>query len=600
MQTTLPHLLPLLLLLLFLCHFKSTTSSPLPPLPAADCPDITAPVGTIRGFADASTSTCRYYNIPYAVPPIGPLRWQPPRLLSSLPSPSPYPATNRTLAQCVQTSITGSGLMAGTEDCLQLSLTLPVAPPPPSGYPVLVYFCGGGFQQCYPEDAGPWLHATQAFIFVSVPYRLGALGFFAVRELSDERSEGKVDGFSYSGNQGLQDQRTALHWLQANVAAFGGDPSHVTIEGESAGGFSVCYQLLLPNGTQVYSAAIAESGACDGPHPMGSVTLDEQEADHRQYFVAASPCAALKGSDLLPCLRNLSTDAVYALYNTASQHNPPYLPGLSIFAPVIDGVIVPDTPRALFQSGRAATVPLIVGTNSAETIMWIWNRGPNPTPPYAWNANDVAFQVRYDSGDNATLLEFYNATHYQQLYNISDEGRILIDATSASSFHCPARRLARWIAPHANVFHYDFNYLADSAPDTKWTGLAEHSVELQSIFYYPGSSHEDAVMAAQMQSYWHRFLVHRDVAHADPAIDRFYAPVYGNSSLVAWPRFRPARGGGDVSMHMQSGQQHLEVRERVHADQCELWDGTVPHPSITPRRLPPTPIRQRRLRRERE
>ena len=478
--------------------------------------------------------------------------------------------------------------MAGTEDCLYLSLTVPLSPPPPSGYPVLVYFCGGGFQQCYPEDAGPWLNRSQAFIFVNVPYRLGALGFFSLRELSDEPAPDKQPGLSYSGNQGLQDQRVALHWLQHNLPAFGGDRSRVTIQGESAGSFSVCYQLLLPNGTAVFSAAIAESGACDGPYPLGSVTLDQQEAVHRQYFVGASPCATLQAADLLACLRNLSTADVYALYGKASQANPDYLPGLSMFAPVLDGVIVPDNPRALFLSHRAAAVPLVVGTNAGETIMWIWNRGPSPSPPYAYTGEQVARQVAYDSTGNQTLVDFYNATAYARRYNISDEGRILIDATSAQSFHCPARRLARWLAPRASVFHYDFNYLADSAASTRWTGLAMHSVELQSIFYYPSSSREDAVMAAQLQNYLHRFLVHRDVAHQDAAIDAQYEAVYGNRSLVVWPRFKAGRAEEEATMHMQSGEQHLEVRMGVHADQCELWDWTVPHPVIVPRKLPPS------------
>ena len=177
-------------------------------------------------------------------------------------------------------------------------------------------------------------------------------------------------------------------------------------------------------------------------------------------------------------------------------------------------------------------------------------------------------------------------------------GRIYIDATSASSFHCPARRVVKWLGPRVPVYHYSFNYLADSNPSTRWTGLAQHSVELQSVFFGSGTR-EDAVMAAQLQNLIHRFLAHRDVNHADAAIDALYSPVYGNRTLVTWPTFNAAVAGGDRSMHFQSGQQHMEVMEGVHADQCDdLWDWTVPHPAITPRRLPPVQhVPYQRLRR---
>ena len=175
-------------------------------------------------------------------------------------------------------------------------------------------------------------------------------------------------------------------------------------------------------------------------------------------------------------------------------------------------------------------------------------------------------------------------------------GRIYIDATSASSFHCPARRVAKWVAPRFPVFHYDWNYLP-TASDTRWTGLAEHSIELGIVFFYGGSA-EDEVMSAQVQNYIHRFLVHRSVERVDASIDGFYAPTYGNRTLVQWPRFQVGVRGGDRTMHLQVGEQHLVVRQGVHADQCdELWDWVVPHPKITPRRLPP--VQQRLTPRQR-
>ena len=178
-------------------------------------------VGDIRGFNDSVYAVRRFLRIPFAQPPVGSLRFQPPLPLPTL-TPSPFPATNRTYIPCVETATSGPFRMAGSEDCLFLSVTLPSAsgprPPPSAGYPVLVYIYGGSLTQAYPEGADSFISTSQAFIFVSINYRLGVFGFFSLPQLSAE----KPGPVAYSGNQGLQDQQLALQWVQDNIGAFGG------------------------------------------------------------------------------------------------------------------------------------------------------------------------------------------------------------------------------------------------------------------------------------------------------------------------------------------------------------------------------------------
>ena len=203
-------------------------------------PIVSTPAGPIQGYYDAGSDVTRFTNIPFAQPPVGPLRFLPPADPNATLALSPYPANSTNTIECVANY--GSGALSGQEDCLYLSITAPnPLPAANAGLPVVVSVCGGGFQQCYGNDAGGWLRRTQSFIFVNINYRLGIFGFFALQELSALQSP-----ISHSGNQGLQDQQAALRWVRDNIASFGGDPSKVTIQGESAGSISICYHLIAP------------------------------------------------------------------------------------------------------------------------------------------------------------------------------------------------------------------------------------------------------------------------------------------------------------------------------------------------------------------
>jgi para-nitrobenzyl esterase len=176
---------------------------------------------------------------------------------------TPWDQPRLTIAQaniCTQLHVI-SFLEIGSEDCLYLDVYVPPGMPANAKLPVMVWIYGGGYT--VGDDWEFTLYDAQNLvkrsdvIIVAPNYRLGAFGFLSNPDLKAEDSKGST------GNYGLQDQNLALQWVQQNIANFGGDPSRVTIFGESAGAFSVCWHLVSPLSTGLFTAAIMESGTCD-------------------------------------------------------------------------------------------------------------------------------------------------------------------------------------------------------------------------------------------------------------------------------------------------------------------------------------------------
>ena len=229
------------------------------PAAAAPANVVVTANGPVRGVADGDLRTFR--GIPYAAPPVGDLRWQPPQ-----PHPS-WSAVRDAVefgTPCWQNRIDGfydRGDIPRSEDCLHLNVW--TRSNPGDNAPVMVWIHGGALQIGHGHlDVYDGAALTeQGVVLVSINYRLGALGFFAHEALTEESAH------KASGNQGIQDQTAALQWVQANIAAFGGDPNNVTIFGESAGSWSVCYQVATPLAKGLFHRAIGQSGGCFAPHP---------------------------------------------------------------------------------------------------------------------------------------------------------------------------------------------------------------------------------------------------------------------------------------------------------------------------------------------
>src|SRR5215469_1564910 len=218
---------------------------------------VDAPAGAICGLAiDAPPTTNRdlynYRGIPYALPPVGDLRWAPPQ---PFPRWSVLLAATSFGAVCPQ-----DGVANDSEDCLFLNIWTPrAAVDRGRQLPVMVFIHGGYFvfgAGSLPIYDGAYLSASGNVVVVTLNYRLGSLGFLAVPELG------------LTGNYGILDQRQALHWVAENIAAFGGDPGKVTIFGESAGAMSVGLHLFsIPADRSLFRAAIMESNPLALPYP---------------------------------------------------------------------------------------------------------------------------------------------------------------------------------------------------------------------------------------------------------------------------------------------------------------------------------------------
>jgi para-nitrobenzyl esterase len=326
-----------------------------------------------------------FKGIPFAQPPVGDLRWKDPQPVQNWTG---VRKADHFAANAMQKNVFGDMMFRSSgmsEDCLYLNVWTP-AQSSKAKLPVLVYFYGGGFVAGDGSESrydGESL-AKRGIVTVTVNYRLGVFGLLAHPELTKESAHNS------SGNYGLMDQHAALEWVAKNIAAFGGDPGHVTIAGESAGSISVCDQMASPLNKGLVEAAIGESG---GIFPIP--TLAEGEKKGLDFQKAA-------GASSLADLRAMPADK---LLEIASKSN-----GGFSMAIIVDGYFLPKSPSEIFASGEQLHIPLLAGWNSAEipyqAVMW----GKMPTP------ENYGKQIKqlYPS-DSAEVMKLYPGSTQEEV-----------------------------------------------------------------------------------------------------------------------------------------------------------------------------------------
>lgn len=518
-----------------------TTRPAPPPTPAG--PSATGRVetrdGPVAGTPDGGA--WRFLGIPYAAPPVGPLRWRPPAPVATWTDPLVADAFG---AMCPQYD--DGGALVGAEDCLTLNVWAPRAEPNGGvGRPVLLFLHGGGHEQGssqvlvgdQPLYDGRLLAEDHGIVVVVPNYRLGPFGFLAHPALSAEGGE------TASGNYGALDQLAALRWAHDNAAAFGGDPSRITVFGQSAGAVGTCRLVASPLAAGLLHAAILMSGACV------ATPLDRAEANGRAVS-AALGCA--DASDVPACLRAQPAEAVMGTLGPAENGTDSL--GRMAYDGVIDGSFLPDAPRALIAAGRHAAVPAIVGATSAEN----GRNAPRIATEAEYEAAVRAYARR--SGLPAVVAERALAAYPAADYPSPRDAYVAL--TSDVKFVCQARTDARLLAAGAGgpVYRYLFDHVADNVGAQTRAAGAAHGLELPFLFgvlefgigvlrYRPGPG--DVAVSAAMQGYWARFA-----ATGDP----------NDEAAAPWPRYRVEDDPYLV----------LEAEPRAAAGlrtaQCDFWD----------------------------
>ena len=472
--------------------------------------------GAIRGAVSAlDAGVVAFKGIPYAAPPAGELRWRPPRPVVAWEGVRDASGSGPI---CVQN---GGRDVPQDEDCLFLNVWAPRETSAPR--PVLFWIHGGGYTGGSGSTAlydGTRLAADGAVV-VTINYRLNVFGFLAHPALSAESPHGA------SGNYGLLDVVAALEWVRDNVALFGGDPDRVTIFGESAGGGAVMSVMLIPAAEGLYHRAIAQSNWINGwDRPLAAPARGWEAAEAQGLRVAAALGIAADAEDPLAAMRAAGAADVLAASN--ADAGSPFLRTGNVWAPNVDGRVVPDDPLAMYRAGRQHRVPLLTGLNGNEGSLM--TRGMDVADAAAFE--DHVRSVYPALADE--MLAHYDASSPAAARAAID--KVIHDLYFAGPVRAHAESQAAAGAP---TWLYHFTHV----PPTPWGAElgSHHAAELVYVFgtltrreaggerplgLTPVGDYTDTdtALSATMRAYWVQFA-----ATGDP----------NREGLPAWPAFDP-------------------------------------------------------------
>lgn len=481
--------------------------------------------GTVAGTLNPDHTVRMFKGLPFAAPPVGDLRWEPPQ------PPLSWQGTRQADkfgSACLQTDVYGDIYFRDnppSEDCLTLDIWMP-AQPASAKLPVIVWFYGGGFvagSASEPRYDGENL-AKKGVIIVSPNYRLGVFGFLSHPELSKESDH------HASGNYGLLDQVAALHWVLRNIAAFGGDPQNITIAGESAGSLSVSALMASPLSKDLFQKAIGESGAFFPSRPTGGPQL-RPLAETEQFGVKFAESVGASS------LAQLRPKPANELLQAAAQHNKGFE-----FRPNIDGYFLPTDVRRIYEKGQQSHVPLLAGWNADEVKISVLLNPHKPTPKsFAEQA-----EARFD-GD---------ASEFLKLYPAATDPEVLLSAEALASDDFIIFSTWKWTdlqskTGDAPVYQYRFEQNPAVKPGAMVGSLpaseagARHACEIQYVFQTLRSEEgvpwtaDDFKVSDEMASYWTNFAKTGDPNGAD---------------LPAWPPYNSK--DGYQQMHLSGKDTH--------------------------------------------
>lgn len=497
--------------------------------------------GALKGKEKGGTVA--FLGVPFASPPIGPLRWKPPTPLvpwNKVRNAFEFPSPCSALAGVIPKPV-------GSEDCLYLNVWVPSVPLSEKR-PVMVYIHGGGLSQgSTSEDSyhGASLAERGNVIVVTIQYRLAEFGYLVHPALSAENS------YHASGNYGLMDQMAALKWVKENISEFGGDADNVTLFGESGGATSVCAILASPLSQDLFARAIMQSAPCKAlsqsqvekegiqrvTTALGKLDFQEQQKFCPEGKQTAQCLRALPARVLLqtPLLEEISrTD----FRRTTAQLT-------------VDGYTLPDYPIKLIRSGKGQRVPLLLGHNAAEGEVFV---------PVFFTPKEMHSQaLRFFGGAVVdALYSLYPLGEYQNL--LRQAQGIFADHL----FNCDVRRIARAkrIGDSSPVYRYLYNFmpqkngqLASPRHAAEVPFVFQHALEWKQASLTPDESKVEWLFL----TYWTQFA---RTGNPNPPLSGAPVPY--------WSEFQPEKDNYFIlNATPQPGAQY-------HSEACDLWDSLEP------------------------
>ena len=491
--------------------------------------------GSVRGAVADGVEN--FLDIPYAAPPVGPLRWRPPQPAAAWSDVRPAAHYGHYCTQ-PQTFDSPRG-PALDEDCLYLNVQRPTGSHSGERLPVYVYIHGGGFVTgSGMKDTQEKIVRLDGVVGVSLNYRLGALGFLALPALAGKDGE--------TGDYGLLDQQAALRWVRRNIAAFGGDPDNVTIGGESAGGWSVCTHMVAPGSRGLFSKAVIESGSCL------SHSLAQAETSGGA-FAARMGCS--DGSQVAECLRGKSVAEILS----GQDH---------LYVPTNGTPFLPVDTLDAIRAGRFTHVPVLIGSMRDEVRSFT-------KKAIGWSRAEYEQYVRTSFGSNAAaVLRLYPypadnsdpaAVAYQVAAIGTDDGTLGADIVEHGIGGCGDLAITEALARYVPVYAYEFSHRTGPGwfptPGYRWG--AGHAAELTYLYprhddgrTYASFDPAEQRLSDEMVRYWGAF-----VTDAKPDVP--------NQTL--WPPFDPT--GMLLSLDIDGKTDPLSTVMFAQQHHCAFWDG---------------------------